>query len=280
MQGIAAENIPLFWEQTDSNRSFTTFSPAKQTHSVRSMLFIAALFLLTLATTAASFPIPERLEFELAYSGVTAGHAVQEVKQVNNEIHIISSARSADWLRFFFPVDDLIESFLTAGTPPLHLGLPRLYQERKHEGKTITDRKASFDRQKFEVTTTDNRNKEEKKQAITKRTYDTLSSFFYFRTIPLQVGTSYFVDIFDCNRLWNTEVKILRREELITPLGRFKTIVIQPLLKSEGIFARTGDMIIWLTDDDRRLPVQMKSKVVVGSITATLVGGSYWPGGK
>jgi hypothetical protein len=73
---------------------------------------------------------------------------------------------------------------------------------------------------------------------------------------------------------------VLRREELVTPLGRFKTIVIQPLLKSEGIFARTGDMFIWLTDDDRRIPVQMKSKVVVGSITATLTGGSYWPNRK
>ena len=75
-------------------------------------------------------------------------------------------------------------------------------------------------------------------------------------------------------------MKVLRREDLKTPLGQFKTVVIQPLLKSEGIFARTGDMLIWLTDDDRRIPVQMKSKVIVGSITATLTGGSYWPARK
>jgi hypothetical protein len=238
------------------------------------------VLLTCLSSVVVAFPIPERLEFELTYSGITAGRAVQEVKQVDQEIHIISTARSADWLRIFFPVDDRIESFLISGTPPLYLGSPRLYQERKHEGKTITDREARFDRQNLEVTTIDHRNKEEKKQAITKRTYDTLSSFFYFRTIPLQVGTSYFIDIYDCNRLWNTEVKVLRREELVIPLGRFKTIVIQPLLKSEGIFARTGDMFIWLTDDERRIPVQMKSKVIVGSITATLTGGSYWPGKK
>ncbi|GAC1453027.1 MAG: DUF3108 domain-containing protein [Desulfuromonadaceae bacterium] len=196
---------------------------------------------------------------------------------MNNELHIISTAKSADWLHIFFPVDDRIESYLVSGTPPSYIGSPRLYQEQKHEGKTITNREARFDRQKLEVTTMDHRDKSEKKQAITKRTYDTLSSFFYFRTIPLQVGTSYFIDIYDCNRLWNTEVKVLRREELVTPLGKFKTIVIHPLLKSEGIFARTADMFIWLTDDDRRIPVQMKSKVVVGSITATLTGGSYWP---
>ena len=241
---------------------------------------LATLAFFCLVNHAAAFPIPERLEFELSYSGITAGRAVQEVKWTDNEIQIISTAKSADWLRFFFPVDDRIESCLISGSPPLHIGSPRLYRERKHEGKTITDREIRFDRQTLEATTIDHRKKSEKKQAITKRTYDTLSSFFYFRTIPLQVGTSYFIDIYDCKRIWNTEVKVLRREELVTPLGRFKTIVIHPLLKSEGIFARTGDMFIWLTDDDRRIPVQMKSKVAVGSITATLTGGSYWPGKK
>ena len=229
------------------------------------------------ATQAAAFQIPERLEFELSYTGVKAGYAVQEIKQVGTDIHIISTAKSASWLRFFFPVDDRIESFLTSGVPPQFIGFPRLYIERKNEGKTITNREARFDREKLEVTTIDHRNKREKTQPFTKRTYDTLSSFIYFRTIPLQVGTSYFIDVFDGTKLWNTEVKVLRREELVTPMGRFKTIVIHPLLKYEGLFARTGDIFIWLTDDDRRIPVQMKSKVVVGSITATLTGGSYWP---
>jgi hypothetical protein len=247
-------------------------------HAVSATL--AALAFFCLANRATAFAIPERLEYDLSYSGITAGRAIQEVKQVDNEIRIISTAKSADWLRFFFPVDDRIESFLISDSPTLLIGSPRLYLERKHEGKTITNREARFDRQKLEVTTIDHRNKSEKKHVITKRTFDTLSSFFYFRTIPLQVGASYFIDIYDCTRIWNTEVKVLRREELVTPLGRFKTIVIHPLLKSEGIFARTADMFIWLTDDDRRIPVQMKSKVVVGSITATLTGGSYWPGRK
>lgn len=238
---------------------------------------ILMALLSVLNTAAVAFPIPERLEFELSYTGITAGHAVQEVKLEGTDIHIISTARSANWLRFFFPVDDRIESFLTSGTPPQHIGTPRLYRERKHEGKTITNREARFDHEKLEATTVDHLKKSEIQHSITKQTYDTLSSFFYFRTVPLQVGSSYFIDIYDCKRLWNTEVKVLRREELDTPLGRFKTIVIHPLLKSEGIFARTGDMFIWLTDDDRRIPVQMKSKVIVGSITATLTGGSYWP---
>ena len=226
---------------------------------------------------ASAFPIPERLEFEISYTGITAGRAVQEVTLEGNEVHIVSTAKSADWLKVFFPVNDRIESVLISGAPPLNIGVPRLYRERIHEGWTRFQKDAVFDRQKLEVHTKDLRKNTETTQGITKQTYDTLSSFFYFRSVPLQVGTSYCIDIFDCKRLWNTEVQVLRREVVETPLGRFKTVVIKPLLRSEGIFSRTGDIYIWLTDDDRRIPILMKSKVKIGSITATLVGGTYWP---
>jgi hypothetical protein len=46
-------------------------------------------------------------------------------------------------------------------------------------------------------------------------------------------------------------------------------------MKSEGIFYRKGDIFIWLTDDEKRIPVMLKTKVKVGSITAGLVGGRY-----
>jgi hypothetical protein len=233
--------------------------------------------LLIVPSDATSFPIPERLEFEISYTGITAGHAVQEVTLEGNEVHIVSTARSADWLKLFFPVDDRIDSYLVAGAPPLSIGVPRLYRERIREGWTRFQKDAAFDRQKLDVTTKDFLKKTETTHKITKLTYDTLSSFFYFRSVPLKVGSSTFIDIFDCKRLWNTEVQVLRREEIETPLGKFRTVVIKPLLKSEGIFARTGDMYIWLTDDERRIPVLMKSKVKIGSIKATLVGGSYWP---
>jgi hypothetical protein len=235
------------------------------------------MLLLELAVRAVAFPIPERLEYEISYAGIPAGRAVQEVTQSGKEIHIVSTARSADWLKIFFPVDDRIDSFLVSGMQAHLLGVPRLYRERIREGNTRYQKDASFDRQKLEVTTRDLLNKSETTQRITAQTYDTLSSFYYFRCAALQPGTSSFIDIFDCKKIWNTEVQVLRREEIETPLGRFKTVVIKPILKSEGIFARTGDMFIWLTDDDRRIPVMMKSKVRVGSITATLVGGSYWP---
>lgn len=246
---------------------------------LRIMWATMVLFALVLVPSlpALAFPVPERLEFEISYTGITAGRAIQEVSVQGDELHITSTARSADWLKLFFPVDDRIESVLIDSNMPTSIGVPKLYRERIREGWTRFQKDAIFDHEKMEVNTKDLLKKSENTQKFTKQTYDTLSSFYYFRTIPLQVGTSYFIDIFDCKKMWNTEVQVLRREEVDTPLGKFKTVVIKPILKSAGIFARTGDMFIWLTDDDRRIPVLMKSKVKIGSITATLVGGSYWP---
>ncbi|NVN89695.1 MAG: DUF3108 domain-containing protein [Desulfuromonadales bacterium] len=241
------------------------------------MILMVSILLLTFSTLGMAFPLPERLDFEISYAGVPAGRAVQQVSRVGNELFIVSTARSADWLKYFFPVEDRIESVLASAAPPQLFGATRLYRERIREGWTRFQKDAVFDRHKLLVTTKDLLKKTENTQKITPQTYDMLSSFFHVRTIPLQVGTSTYIDIFDCKKLWNTEIQVLRREEIEIPLGRFKTIVIKPVLKSEGIFARTGDMFIWLSDDDRRIPVQMKSKVRVGSITVTLVGGNYWP---
>jgi hypothetical protein len=244
------------------------------------LLFAVLLLGLFYALPLSAFTIPERLEFEISYAGITAGHAVQEVTQNGSEVNIVSTARSADWLKFFFPVDDRIESVLLPGSSTQKIGVPRFYRENIKEGRTRRHKEAVFDRKKLEVVTTDFRASTTTSKAITPLTYDTLSSFYYFRMVPLKVGNTYFIDIFDCKKLWNTEVKVLRREEVTTPLGKFKTVVIKPVLKSEGIFSRTGDMFIWLTDDERRIPVLMKSKVKVGSISATLVGGNYWPKSK
>jgi hypothetical protein len=116
---------------------------------------------------------------------------------------------------------------------------------------------------------------ERKNVAIDDKTLDTLSSFYYVRSLPLQIGKSIYVTVFDGKKLWDTEVQVLRREKIKIRLGTFNTIVVKPLMKAEGIFEKKGDMFIWLTDDIRHLPVMMKTKVPVGSITATLVGGTY-----
>ena len=56
-------------------------------------------------------------------------------------------------------------------------------------------------------------------------------------------------------------VKVLRKESVDLPAGKFNTIVIQPIIKSKGIFSEGGQAQIWLTDDKDRLMVQMRVKL-------------------
>ncbi|MFM8559568.1 MAG: DUF3108 domain-containing protein, partial [bacterium] len=66
------------------------------------------------------------------------------------------------------------------------------------------------------------------------------------------------------------EVRVLGRETVRTPAGKFSCIVIEPLLKAGGIFKNNGRLVIWLTDDARRMPVLRKSKVMIGSVKVVL----------
>ena len=156
-------------------------------------------------------------------------------------------------------------------------GRPKLYREKINEGKTHTWKEARFDHKRLKVDTSDFLKKTEKTDPISARTFDSLSSIYFLRSSDLLPGESLFIDMFDCKRLWNTEARVLRREEISTPLGRFKTIVVQTLLKAEGVSTRTGAMTVWLSDDQLRIPVRMTTRLKLGEITATLVGGSYWP---
>jgi len=65
-------------------------------------------------------------------------------------------------------------------------------------------------------------------------------------------------------------VRVLGREKVDTPAGKFDCIAIEPMLKAGGIFKNKGRLVIWITDDDRRMPVLMRSKVSIGSISVVL----------
>ncbi|RQW87057.1 MAG: DUF3108 domain-containing protein [Geobacter sp.] len=227
-----------------------------------------------LCRDASALTLPEKLVYDLTWTGIKAGTATQEIAVEKGEIKIVSIARSADWITVFFPVEDRIESILTI-TPESKLGLSKSYNMKTREGSHRRDREIQFNHAKGIAYYKDNLNGEKSELPIAAATLDTLSSFYFVRTLKLEVGKSVFLTILDNKKTWNVEVQVLRKEKIKTSLGTFETIVIKPLMQSEGIIDKKGEMLIWLTDDKRLLPVKMKTKVKIGSVTATLVGGSF-----
>lgn len=236
------------------------------------LIFIFEFLIYT--PTAVSFDMPEKLEYDLTWKGIKAGTASLEIINYGNKIKIVSTARSAKWVSVFYTVDDRVESTLIKNESSF-IGQPLNYKLKIREGRHRRDKEIIFNHSTGKATYINYLEDERLDFNIPANIFDPLSSFYYLRTLDLEIGQSVFIDVFDSKKVWNVEIQILKKERLELPTGVFNTILVKPLMKSEGIFNRKGDILIWLTDDKRHIPVRMQTKIVAGSVVATLVGGDY-----
>ena len=93
--------------------------------------------------------------------------------------------------------------------------------------------------------------------------------------MELTVGQSVFIENHADKKNYPLEIKVLRKERVKVPAGKFDCIVVEPVMRSAGVFSHKGKLTVWLTDDDVRIPVLMKSKVMIGSISAVLTDVEY-----
>ncbi len=100
---------------------------------------------------------------------------------------------------------------------------------------------------------------------------DGLSCLYSIRAMTdFSIGRIRTIDVVDSGKNWSIEVHTLGREAVKTPAGTFDTIRIKTRPTYQGVFLNKGEVFIWLTDDSRRVPVLMKSKLKVGSFVFTL----------
>ncbi len=105
---------------------------------------------------------------------------------------------------------------------------------------------------------------------------DILSSLYYLRTFDLQVGNTYTLDANSANATWPLHVHVRARETVKVPAGRYDCLKLEPVLAGEGLFQAKGKLEVWVTDDARRVPVWLRSKVMVGAFDAEMT--RYVPG--
>lgn len=231
-----------------------------------------ALVLLLAGTAKAGFDIPEKLDFDIRWLGIKAGESSLEVTtQEDGRIRIVSTAKSAKWIDIIYKVRDRAVS-LIGNSPDWQ---PVNYRLKTREGRRRKDREIIFGHDGNKALFVDHRKGEKKEYELPERIYDPLSAFYVVRGYDLEVGKSAYVPMFDSKRVYDVEVKVLKKERVKVPAGTFDTILVHPVMKSEGIFASKGEMYIWLTDDEKRIPVKLKAKVKIGSVYAELVGGRY-----
>jgi len=111
----------------------------------------------------------------------------------------------------------------------------------------------------------------------TDRPLDDVAFLYYARTLPLRVGDTYTIPRYFKDDGNPVVLKVLRKERVKVPAGEFDTIVVQPIIQTDGLFGEGGEAEVFFSDDDRRLIVHLRSKVpIVGSLSLHLR--NYEPG--
>jgi hypothetical protein len=208
----------------------------------------------------------EKLTFAIRYGFVKAGIAIMQVEGKvdcggSECFHIISEARSTMPFSLFFEVQDRVESFMD--TREL---FTRRYEKHLKEGNYRADEVVIFDQDQNTATYPGG-----KVVDVPERVQDVLSSLYYVRTMDLEVGSSVFINNHADEKNYPLEVKVLRIEEVSVPAGTYECYVLEPILRASGIFQHKGRLTVWLSADRSRIPVMMRSKIIVGSINAVLV---------
>jgi hypothetical protein len=98
------------------------------------------------------------------------------------------------------------------------------------------------------------------------------TAFFYFvRLTPLEVGKKYVYARYFRKEKNPVTIEVVKREKMELPGGKaVDCLVLHPVIDTKGMFSKRSDTRIWLTDDARRLPVQIRSKFPFGTITLRL----------
>lgn len=247
----------------------------------RSLLISLATILIVVFSTVAlqsqkaqrkvenkAFGVGERLQYEVRYGIVKAGTAVWEIPKIENIrnhsaykiVFTVLSNPSFDWI---FKVRDRYESYMdVAGI------FPWRFEQHIKEGSFSRDYEVDFDHDNCLAYT------QKAKYTVPQYVHDIVSAFFYVRTFDfskMKKGQTIQLQNFFHDKTYPLEVLYLGKQQVEIGLGKFNCLVVQPVIKEGGLFKNTGNITIWLTDDQVKVPVKVKTKVVIGSIDADLI---------
>jgi hypothetical protein len=230
----------------------------------------AFALLLALATGPASLPAQEKpdppvflgetLRYAMTILGVAGGELTLSAGPAELQGRPVykfeMSALSNNFLSKFFLVRDNIVSWID---PKSFRSLR--FEKHTVEGKRVKDELTEFDYEKGVA------RGERDSVPLGEATLDSLSSVYYLRTLNLNGEKPIALQVFS-GEPHVLQVQIQGRETVVVPAGTFPTIRVEPRSTGSGLMGK--NLVLWLTDDARKIPVQLRSKLKVGTLLGKL----------
>jgi hypothetical protein len=214
-----------------------------------------------------AFDVGEELNYDVDYGFITAGTAriaIPRYSDMNGRkcYNVEFSVTSKPFFDSFYKVRDRYETHIDVE------GLfPWKFVQQIREGGYKYDFNAWFDQQRLKALTSKG------EFAIEPYSQDALSAFYFMRTQNydgLRPGQKMTVKNFARDSVYTLTVKYLGKQTIKVEAGKFNCILIEPIMKEGGLFKSSGRIIIWVTDDEKKIPVQIEAEVPIGSITTEL----------
>jgi len=215
----------------------------------------------------------ERLVYTLRWAALTAGESSIEVMpptEVDGEpaLHFRMQARTTEFVDFFYKVRDTVDAYTDTG-----LNRSLLYLKKQHEGSYKRDITVRFFWDRFKAQYSNLTNGPKEPIGVYPDTFDPLTVFYAFRVMPLEVGGTVLRSVTDGVKCVLGRATVLARETVEVPAGTFDCYLVEPDLSHVGgVFRKSpgAALHVWVTADERRIPVRISSKVAVGQFHALL----------
>ena len=225
------------------------------------------------------FMAGESLTYAADWMNISVGEATMTVDtnatyEGSPAIHLKAEAKSNRAFSLFFAIEDAGESWVDPK------GLYSLgFISDQQEGSISDYQKWVMDYDRGVATRTRVRKKGRGPAKRSVKDYplqathlqDAFSMLYFFRAFDLDVGQTLVSDVFVSRKTWKLEVKIVGRDKCKVPAGTFDCLKVVPSVTLNGKPQKKGQMTIWVTDDERRIPVKIQSEIPLGKVNAELV---------
>jgi hypothetical protein len=210
------------------------------------------------------FAVGEKLSYSAKLGMLTLGSGTLEVASVDT-VRGVESFRFRFRLQgktMFYSLDDVLESWV--GTADMN--------SRRFVQDFVENDKAT--KRHYEIYPDSGFYREQgrdKPQPTPAEPLDDAAFFYFVRMTPLEVGKKYSYDRYFRKDKNPVTLQVLKRERMELPDGsKIQCLVLHPTIDTKGLFSKRSETRIWLTDDSRRLPVQIRTKFPFGTITLRL----------
>jgi hypothetical protein len=218
----------------------------------------------------------------ISYLGVTAGYITISSKDVvklsdKNAFHYYARFKSKDAFRYFYWLDDTIETFIETSSY-----LPVKYSLIQREKKQNVDDLELFDFKKLKTyhwykRVKEGSNKDEKiERYIPRFTQDSFSALQFVRGLPLHKGDLYDFPVVTRGEPWLLKIEVMGEESITVNGNDIKAYRLKAETHFPGVLQKSGDINFWYSADETRKLVKFQAKVKIGSIYGELV--EYKPG--